>query len=127
MNQAKGRPRPVVGGAISKKLRAQVLQRDQFTCQTCGVVEGDSHPLHPGKTVGLTIGYITENPKGRRDVAENLRVECTPCNEGFNRLRADGISLAKPTLIELLTHVRRATINDQRAVYEKLRAKFGAR
>lgn len=127
MNQGKGRPKPVVGGGVSKKLRAQILQRDQFTCQTCGAVEGNFDPAFPSKTVGLTIGYISETPKGRRrNVAENLRVECTNCNEGFQRLREDGTSLPKPNLIELLTQIRGATIHDQRSVYKKLRTKFGA-
>ena len=67
----------------------------------------------------LTVGYIAAGYEGRRDVLGNLRTECTDCNEGFR-----DIALPKPNRIKLFGQIRRATIDDQRAVLEWLQRKF---
>lgn len=114
---AKQRPR--MDRSISKEVRARVLERNGFTCQFCGAAAGDPDPFHPGRTIRLTIGHIVEFSKGGKADLSNLRAECSNCNEGLQNT-----SLPKPSRIELLKQIRRATLDDQRAVLVWLAQKF---
>jgi len=104
---------------ISKETRAQVLERNGYTCQMCGAAAGDPDPLGGDRTVRLTMGHILDKSKGGDDTPQNLRAVCTNCNEGLQNT-----ALPKPDRIHLLAQVRRATIQDQRAVLEWLLQKF---
>jgi HNH endonuclease len=115
-----GKRRPLVARSISKELRARVLERNGFTCQACGAAAGDPDPYNPGRTVRLTIGHIIDASRGGKVEIGNLRAECSNCNEGLQNT-----SLAKPSRIELLKQIRRATLDDQRAVLVWLQGKFG--
>jgi hypothetical protein len=114
--------RPILDRAISKEMRARVLERNGFTCQMCGAAAGDLDPFHPGRTTRLTIGHIVDFSKGGKAEFGNLRAECTNCNEGLQNT-----SLPKPSRIEVLKQIRRATLDDQRAVLEWLQRKFRER
>ncbi len=114
--------RPILDRTISKELRARVLERNGFTCQACGAAAGDPDPFHPDRTIQLTIGHIVDFSKGGKSVFGNLRAECTNCNEGLQNA-----SLPKPSRIELFKQIRRATLDDQRAVLNWLEQKFRSR
>ena len=105
---------------ISKETRAWVLERNGYTCQMCGAAAGDIDPFVPNRTVRLTMGHIIDKSKGGDDSANNLRALCTSCNEGLANS-----GLPKPDRIHLLAQVRRATIDDQKAVLDWLLKKFG--
>ncbi|MBX3452455.1 MAG: HNH endonuclease [Planctomycetaceae bacterium] len=96
-----------------------MLERNGYTCQMCGVAAGDADPLGSDRTVRLTMGHILDKSKGGDDSPQNLRAVCTNCNEGLQNT-----SLPKPDRIHLLAQVRRATIDDQRALLEWLLKKF---
>ncbi|MBF6561048.1 MAG: HNH endonuclease [Candidatus Binataceae bacterium] len=110
---------PAMRGGISKELRARVLERNGFTCQMCGAGAGDPDPFHPTRTIRLTMGHIRDKSKGGLDTFANLRAECSNCNEGLQNT-----SLPKPSRIELLKQIRRATIDDQQAALDWLSSKF---
>jgi hypothetical protein len=110
MNRAKN-CRPAVDRSVSQELRARIFERDEFTCRVCGAVDGDPDPYYRGRTVGLTIGYIADRPKARLNEAGNLRTECTTCNEGLRK-----VPLRKSSRAHLLNLIRRAAVDDQRAV-----------
>lgn len=110
---------PAFKRGISKETRAQVLERNGFTCQMCGVAAGDPDPLGGARTVRLTIGHILDKSKGGDDTPQNLRAICTNCNEGLHNT-----ALPKPDQIHLLSQARRATINDQRVLLNWLLNKF---
>ncbi|MGH7987909.1 MAG: HNH endonuclease [Candidatus Binataceae bacterium] len=114
--------RPIISRSISKELRARVLDRNGFTCCMCGASANDPDPFHADRKIRLTIGHIVDFSKGGKSEFGNLRAECTNCNEGLQNT-----SLPKPSLIELLKQIRRATIDDQRAVLEWLQRKFQPR
>lgn len=105
---------------ISKETRAWVLERNGYTCQMCGVAAGDPDPLGGSRSVRLTMGHIRDKEKGGDDSPQNLRAVCTNCNEGLQNT-----ALPKPDQVHLLSQVRRATIDDQRAVLKWLLRKFG--
>ena len=104
---------------ISKETRAWVLERNGYTCQMCGVAAGDPDPLGSSRSVRLTLGHIKDKSKGGDDSPQNLRAVCTNCNEGLQNT-----ALPKPDRIHLLSQVRRATIDDQRALLDWLLRKF---
>jgi 5-methylcytosine-specific restriction endonuclease McrA len=107
---------------ISKETRAWVLERNGYTCQMCGAAAGDVDPFVPNRTVRLTMGHIVDKSKGGDDSPNNLRAVCMSCNEGLANT-----GLPKPDRIHLLAQVRRATIDDQRALLDWLLIKFGSK
>jgi len=103
---------------ISAKLRAEVLDRNGFTCQMCGLTPGEIDPA-TGRKVRLHLGHIKDKDLGGKDELANLRTLCSTCNQG-----AKNITTEKPTTIWLLSQVRRAGQDEQKAVYEWLSKKF---
>ena len=59
--------------AVSKKLRYEVLRRDNYTCRYCGAFA----PVTP-----LVVDHVVPRSRGGRDVLENLVTACEPCNNG---------------------------------------------
>jgi 5-methylcytosine-specific restriction endonuclease McrA len=105
--------------SISSKLRAEVLDRNGFTCVMCGLCPGDIDPS-TGRKVRLHIGHVTDKSIGGKDELSNLRALCSTCNQG-----AKNITSIKPPAIWLLQQIRRAGQEEQKTVYEWLRTKFG--
>ena len=105
---------------ISAKLRAEVLDRNGFTCQMCGLTPGDIDPA-TGRKVRLHLGHIKDKSLGGKIELSNLRALCSTCNQG-----AKNITGEKPTTIWLLSQIRRAGQDEQRAVLNWLSKKFGA-
>ena len=113
------KPRPAFARSISKEVRAFVLDRNGFTCQSCGAVAGEPHPIDPAKKTRLHIGHIIDKAEGGTDEPENLRALCSVCNEGLANL-----SLPRPAAERLLMQLRRATGADQRKVLDWLVRKY---
>ncbi len=105
---------------MSAKLRAEVLDRNGFTCQMCGLTPGDIDPT-TGRKVRLHLGHIKDKSLGGKDELSNLRALCSTCNQG-----AKNVTGEKPTSIWLLSQIRRSGQEEQRAVFDWLRKKFGA-
>ena len=112
-------PAYVVSHSLSNRTRAQVLERNGYTCQMCGVGAGE--PMDDGRPATLHIGHIVDRSHGGTDVLGNLRALCRACNQGAKNLVQE-----PPTYTWLLSQVRRAPVDDQRAILEWLRAKFRA-
>ena len=104
---------------ISKETRAQVLERNGYTCQMCGLAAGDTDPFGGPRTVRLTMGHIIDKSKGGKDELPNLRAVCTNCNEGLQNT-----SPPKPDYLALLSMTRRAPISDQQQLLQWLLTKF---
>ena len=109
---------PIVSKSISAKLRAQVLDRNGFTCQMCGLTPGDTDPT-TGRKVRLHLGHIKDKSLGGKEELSNLRALCSSCNQGAKNLTGE-----KPSTVWLLSTVRRAGIDEQQAVLDWLRKKF---
>jgi hypothetical protein len=114
--------RPAFKRGISKETRAIVLERNGYTCQMCGVAAGDIDPYNSSRTIRLTLGHIIDKSKGGEDTPANLRAVCSNCNEGLQNAAP-----IKPDRLQLLAQIRRATIEDQKAVMEWMLRKFKLR
>ena len=104
---------------ISQRLRAEVFDRNGFTCQMCGLTPGDIDPA-TNRKVRLHVGHIVDKNLGGLDELDNLRTLCSTCNQG-----AKNVTREKPSEIWLLSQLRRAGNAEQRAAYEWLQKKFG--
>lgn len=104
--------------SISGRLRAEVFDRNGFTCQMCGLTPGEIDP-ETGRKVRLHVGHIVDKKLGGKDELSNLRTLCSTCNQG-----AKNVTLEKPSGIWLLSQVRRAGQDEQREVYRWLKEKF---
>lgn len=112
-------PVPAFERAISKEVRAFVLDRNGFTCQMCGAGAGETHPYDPTRKTRLQIGHIIDKSLGGTDDPGNLRAICSVCNEG-----ASNLTLERPSSQKLLAQLRRATGADQVTVLKWLVRKF---
>lgn len=112
-------PGYVFSKPISGALRAQVLERNGYTCQMCGAGAGDEDPQNPERRVRLHIGHILDRNLGGQDILSNLRALCSSCNQGAKNLVTE-----PPGWVWLLGQIRRAGIADQRKALEWLKQKF---
>ncbi|MBC6438990.1 MAG: HNH endonuclease [Rhodospirillales bacterium] len=103
---------------ISKRLRAEVFERNGMTCQMCGIGAGDL--TEDGRKARLHVGHIKDRSHGGRDELSNLRALCSDCNQGAKNLVQE-----PPSWTWLLGQLRRATQDDQRAALDWLKRKFG--
>lgn len=113
------KPKPAFQRSMSKELRAQLLDRNGFTCQMCGAAAGEMHPDDSGRRTRLHIGHIVDKSLGGTDDHSNLRAICSVCNEGAANLTAD-----RPTALKLLAQIRRSSATEQLEVLKWLLKKY---
>ncbi|MEU3162227.1 HNH endonuclease [Streptomyces griseoincarnatus] len=71
--------------AVSKRLRFEVLRRDNHTCRYCGATS---------PTVPLRVDHVTPVALGGTDTPDNLVTACEPCNSGKSSATADNTVVA---------------------------------
>lgn len=106
--------------SISARVRAQMLERNGYTCQMCGVGAGEPDPQNPRRKVRLHIGHILDRSHGGTDELTNLRALCSACNQGAKNLVQE-----PPRWTWLLSQLRRASVADQKKALKWLKNKFG--
>ncbi|MFH1646586.1 MAG: HNH endonuclease [Chloroflexota bacterium] len=97
---------------ISKKLRFDVFNRDNFTCQYCGRKTPD---------VILELEHIIPSSKGGTDELDNLITSCFECNRG------KGVSLLDTILKDRAIHEETILLAErefQLAEYNHLKKKI---
>jgi len=96
-----------------------VLGRGGFGCQMCGAALGDMDELTHRK-VRLLLGAVHVESLGEIEGLPGRQALCSTCNQG-----AKNITGEKPTGIWLLSQIRRAGQDEQRAVFNWLSKRFG--
>jgi hypothetical protein len=66
--------------AVSKRLRYEILRRDNHACRYCGGVAPD---------VVLTVDHVTPTALGGSDAPDNLVAACKDCNSGKTSVSPD--------------------------------------
>ena len=110
---------------LSQKPAAARRSPERFLSHTGGplkpkMIRHGCRRFWSSRPVRLTIGHIIDKSKGGDDSPQNLRAICDRCNEGLQNT-----SPMKPDQIQLLSQIRRATLDDQKAVLNWLIRKFG--
>jgi hypothetical protein len=85
----------------------------------CGLCPGDIDEF-TGRMAEFHADWVPNNGLSFRRKFPEVRVLCSTCNQG-----AKNITPEKPTIIWLLSQVRRAGLHEQRTVFEWLSTKFG--
>lgn len=93
--------------SISKRLRYEVLRRDNFTCRYCGGAAPD---------VPITVDHVTPTALGGTDDPTNLVTACQDCNGGKSSTPADAelIANVEQDALRWAHALRRAAEIDQR-------------
>lgn len=84
----------------------------------CGISIGDIDE-YTGEQAEFRAALVPNNGLGIVSIAPNLRILCSTCNQG-----AKNVTGEKPSTIWLLSQVRRAGIDEQKAVFKFLSKKF---
>ena len=71
--------------AVSKRLRYEILRRDNHTCRYCGASAPD---------VPLRVDHVTPVALGGTDTPDNLAASCEPCNSGKSSASPDAHHVA---------------------------------
>jgi hypothetical protein len=66
--------------AVSKRLRFEILRRDNHTCRYCGASAPDA---------SLRVDHVTPEALGGRTEPANLVTACEPCNSGKSSVALD--------------------------------------
>lgn len=65
---------------VSKRLRFEILRRDDHRCRYCGATAPDAK---------LTVDHVVPIALGGTDLPENLVTACSSCNSGKSSIPAD--------------------------------------
>jgi hypothetical protein len=71
--------------AVSKRLRYEILRRDNHACRYCGATAPD---------VPLRVDHVTPVALGGTDTPDNLVTSCEPCNSGKSSASPDAHHVA---------------------------------
>lgn len=70
---------------VSKRLRFEILKRDNHTCRYCGASAPE---------VKLHVDHVTPTTLGGTDTADNLVAACVDCNSGKTSVSPDAATVA---------------------------------
>ncbi len=67
---------------VTPKLKQMIMERDNYTCQICGISKGFCDELYPGlgEYLLLEIDHIKSIANGGTSDPENLQTLCWKCN-----------------------------------------------
>ena len=71
--------------AVSKRLRFEVLRRDNHACRYCGAIAPDAR---------LTVDHVVPTALGGSDYPDNLVAACSACNSGKSSIDPDAETVA---------------------------------
>lgn len=74
------------GEYVNLRLRTEVLERDNYTCQMCGYAAGQK--FVDGEVVRLEADHILPLAEGGQTTVDNLQTLCSRCNAGKKSVAA---------------------------------------
>lgn len=101
------------GPRISGRVRGDVLHRDAYTCQACGIARGEKY--EDGRPVKLHVAHNRAHSQGGTATVENCFTLCSRCNEAESDIGPD-----RPVLSKMMAQVRRLPRHEQHKIYSFL-------
>ncbi|MBD5656685.1 MAG: HNH endonuclease [Candidatus Eremiobacteraeota bacterium] len=108
---------PRRGQRISGRVRTEVLYRDGYTCQACGLVRGQRY--EDGRRVTVHAHHDVPHAQGGSAEVDECLTLCSRCNEG-----AADIGPVRQTVEKTLAQVRRLPRHRQQVIFEYLKSVF---
>lgn len=71
--------------SVSKRLRFEILRRDNYACRYCGKTAAE---------IELNVDHVLPVALGGKDEATNLVTSCEPCNTGKASIAPDSVLVA---------------------------------
>ena len=105
--------------SVPESVKASLSDEDEVQCGMCGLSLGDVDE-YTGRIATFCADWIPNNGISSTSRFPEVRILCSTCNQG-----AKNITGEKPTAIWLLSQIRRAGQQEQKAVFEWLVKKFG--
>jgi 5-methylcytosine-specific restriction endonuclease McrA len=105
--------------SVPESVKESFSDEDEFHCEMCGLCPGDVDD-YTSQAARFSADWMPNNGLNSSSRFPDLRILCSTCNQG-----AKNITNEKPTAIWLLSQIRRAGQQEQRAVFEWLVKKFG--
>lgn len=102
---------------ISNRVRAEVLFRDSYVCQICGIARGERY--EDGRMVTVQVAHNVADSHGGPPTEGNCFTACARCNEGESNVGPD-----RPTVSKTKAQVLKLPRNQAREIYEFLRSIF---
>ena len=102
--------------AVSKRLRFEILRRDNHACRYCGATAPD---------VALHVDHVVPESLGGTSAPDNLVTACADCNMGKSSTAADASTVADvrqdaarwATAMEQVAEIRNRQIQDDAALW----------
>jgi 5-methylcytosine-specific restriction endonuclease McrA len=117
-------PKKIRERGVNKRIRAEVLTRDNYTCQMCGRTIGDDDPFKPGHSITLHTGHLEAHKRKNGEKIDQRELSphdfitmCNVCNEGLKNEDFKKINI--------LDRVKNLNKIEREKIYNLLKDEFG--
>lgn len=114
---AQSRKNPINKPRVSGRLRAEVMMRDAYTCQACGLTRSEKYA--DGRRVVMHVAHNIADSLGGSASLQNCFTLCSRCNEAESNIGPD-----RPKLEKTMAQVRRLPDHEKREIYMFLKKVF---
>jgi hypothetical protein len=83
----------------ANKAKREAKQRDDYTCQFCGMTE-EEHKSEYGR--GIEAHHIIKQRKGGKDHPDNLITVCQECHKTLEKTQANAISQIQENILSIV-------------------------
>lgn len=94
---------------VTGRVRAEVLFRDAYTCQSCGLYRGELY--EDGTSVKLQVAHNVADSHGGKPDVDNCFTQCNRCNVGESNVGPD-----RPSPSKTLAQVKRLPDHQKREI-----------
>jgi len=106
---------------VNKRIRIEIFERDDYTCQVCGLSLGDNDPFNKEQKITLHAGHIKAHKRKNNEeitshtklTADDFITMCNVCNEGLKNNDYKKITL--------LDRVKKASFEEKKEIFNYLK------
>src|SRR5574344_1144189 len=96
-------------------MRRSIYERDNYTCQYCGV-KVEKIPIKNGEKTGpyptnmATVDHVIPRSKGGRNTYSNLVTCCSRCNDALNDFGPRGVYRTVSSVVKMKREIIRGSL-----------------